>query len=170
MKTLVVLLGLFAACACLAEKLPESLFADMGKRETSIPQERLPFFDADGVYRRPPPEKRAFRSAAVEERIRKAVGDIPDAKLALLFENCFPNTLDTTVSYRTLPDGDDDTFVYTGDIPAMWLRDSSAQVWPYLPFMKDDEPLRRMVRGVVRRLKSARRRAVVLAARKTVAT
>ena len=151
MKILVVLLFVCTALACRAGKLPESLFSDMKDDETSIPQSRLPFFDKDGVYHRPPSEERAFRSAAVEERIRKAVSDIPDAKLTLLFENCFPNTLDTTVSYRTLPDGDDDTFVYTGDIPAMWLRDSSAQVWPYLPFMKDDEPLRRMIRGVVRR-------------------
>ena len=136
---------------CRAGKLPESLFADIREGETSIPQTRLPFFDEDGVYRRPPPEARAFRSVAVEERVRRAVREIPDAKFALLFENCFPNPLDTTVSYRMLPDGDDDTFVYTGDIPAMWLRDSSAQVWPYLPFMKDDEPLRRMIRGVIRR-------------------
>ena len=39
-----------------------------------------------------------------------------------MFENCFPNTLETTVHYRTT-DGKLDTFVYTGDIHAMWLRD-----------------------------------------------
>jgi Uncharacterized conserved protein len=48
-----------------------------------------------------------------------------------MFENCFPNTLETTVHYRTI-DGKPDTFVYTGDIHAMWLRDSGAQVWPYV--------------------------------------
>ena len=133
------------------ERLPEYLFRDLGTL-TNVPRDkRLPFFDEQGVYSRPSSEIRAFRSSAVEEKIREVLPKIPDAKFATLFANCFPNTLDTTVSYRELPDGDDDTFVYTGDIPAMWLRDSSAQVWPYLPLMKDDEPLRRMIRGVLRR-------------------
>ena len=41
--------------------------------------------------------------------------------------------------------------VITGDIDAMLLRDSSAQVWPYLPLMKDDDRLRQMIAGVIRR-------------------
>lgn len=49
-------------------------------------------------------------------------------KLAKLFENCYPNTLATTT--KILEDGS--TFVFTGDIPAMWLRDSSAQVRHYI--------------------------------------
>jgi meiotically up-regulated gene 157 (Mug157) protein len=67
-----------------------------------------------------------------------------------MFENCFPNTLDTTVHYR-LQDGRPDTFVYTGDIHAMWLRDSAAQVWPYLKLMENDEPLQKLIAGVVNR-------------------
>ena len=59
-----------------------------------------------------------------------------------MFENCFPNTLDTTVHYRT-QDGDDDTFVYTGDIHAMWLRDSGAQVWPYVDLANEDPALKK---------------------------
>lgn len=65
-------------------------------------------------------------------------------------ENCFPNTLDTTVHYRT-QDGEDDTFVYTGDIHAMWLRDSGAQVWPYVQFANEDADLKKMIRGVILR-------------------
>ncbi len=67
-----------------------------------------------------------------------------------MFENCFPNTLDTTVHYSVV-EGDDDTFVYTGDIHAMWLRDSAAQVWPYVRFSNTDEKIRKMVRGTILR-------------------
>ncbi len=75
---------------------------------------------------------------------------IADPELAAMFVNCFPNTLDTTVEPGTF-EGKPDTAVITGDIPAMWLRDSSAQVWPYLPFARRDARLRALLEGVVRR-------------------
>ena len=101
---------------------------------------------------RPPVQERLFRSDAVEKQI-EALRDKLTAinpKLFWMFQNCFPNTLDTTVHYSN-ESGDDDTFVYTGDIHAMWLRDSAAQVWPYLRYASQDEPLRRLIRGVIRR-------------------
>jgi meiotically up-regulated gene 157 (Mug157) protein len=48
-------------------------------------------------------------------------------------------------------EGKPDTSVITGDIPAMWLRDSSAQVWPYLPMASKDDSLRALLEGVIRR-------------------
>lgn len=100
--------------------------------------------------RRPPARQRRFTSEAVEETIRELKGRIADPDLAWLFENCFPNTLDTTVHY-TEKDGRPDTFVITGDIAAMWLRDSSAQVWPYLPLATRDAHLKSLLRGVIHR-------------------
>jgi meiotically up-regulated gene 157 (Mug157) protein len=100
--------------------------------------------------RRPAPAQRAFTSDAVEATIASVKGAIADPELGWLFENCFPNTLDTTVRYSEI-DGQPDTFVITGDISAMWLRDSSAQVWPYLPLAKEDPRLKRLLAGVVRR-------------------
>jgi len=100
--------------------------------------------------RRPSPASRCFRSEAVETALAQAKNRIGDPVLAWLFENAFPNTLDTTVTFDAsgkVPD----TFVVTGDIPAMWLRDSTAQVWPFLPFMANDETLRAMIEGVIRR-------------------
>ncbi len=99
---------------------------------------------------RPSKSKRAFVSKAVEDAIERVKPKIKDEKLAWMFENCFPNTLDTTVKYSK-QGGSHDTFVITGDINAMWLRDSSAQVWPYLPLMKDDEKLQNMVAGLINR-------------------
>lgn len=97
------------------------------------------------------PANPAFRSAAVEHCIADVSAQLTNGTLRLMFEQCFPNTLDTTVKYTRRPDGDDDTFVITGDIPAMWLRDSGAQVWPYVRLATKDERLRRLIRGVVRR-------------------
>ena len=101
---------------------------------------------------RPKPTDRRFISQAVEDTIVRMRKRIADPKLAQLFENCFPNTLDTTVDFEMI-DGKPDTFVITGDIDAMWLRDSTAQVWPYLPLMKSDEKLRMLVEGVIHRQK-----------------
>ena len=104
------------------------------------------------VSRRPPVADRLFTSESIEKRIKEVKKLLKDAPyLAWMFENCFPNTLDTTVHYSQTEDGDDDTFVYTGDIHAMWLRDSGAQVWPYVQFAKKDEKIRRMVRGTILR-------------------
>jgi len=103
---------------------------------------------------RPPLGARAFTSPAVERAIvdlqRRLGTRGVRGKLGRMVANCLPNTLDTTVELGTL-DGRPDTFVITGDIHAMWLRDSTAQVWPYLPFAREDPRLRLMLRGVVER-------------------
>src|SRR6185312_15372562 len=74
--------------------------------------------------RRPAKSKRHFVSPAIESAIVDIRKRIADPQLAAIFENCLPNTLDTTVFPSTL-NGRPDTFVVTGDIDAMWLRDSS---------------------------------------------
>jgi meiotically up-regulated gene 157 (Mug157) protein len=74
---------------------------------------------------------------------------IGDDGLRRMFLRCFPNTLETTV---VLGDGDEpDAHVITGDIPAMWLRDSSAQVWPYVRLAREDDRLTRVLRGLIAR-------------------
>jgi hypothetical protein len=108
------------------------------------------FTPYDFASLRPALSKRNFTSKSIEDTLIRVKRDISDPELAWMFENCFPNTLDTTVTY-TEPEGKPDTFVITGDIHAMWLRDSSAQVWPYLPLTTKDEPLRKLIAGVINR-------------------
>jgi meiotically up-regulated gene 157 (Mug157) protein len=102
------------------------------------------------VTNRPPAAERLFVSKAVDKEIERVKKLLTNPKLRWMFENCFPNTLDTTVRHYTT-DGEDDTLVYTGDIHAMWLRDSGAQVWPYVQFADSDKKLRAMIEGVIRR-------------------
>jgi meiotically up-regulated gene 157 (Mug157) protein len=102
------------------------------------------------VSQRPPLAQRKFTSQAVEKAITGIKKQIADPKLAWMFENAFPNTLDTTVSFKMI-DGKPDTFVITGDIHAMWLRDSSAQVWPYLSLVKEEAALQQLIAGVINR-------------------
>jgi meiotically up-regulated gene 157 (Mug157) protein len=99
---------------------------------------------------RTPEAKRRFKSAAVEKTIARVQSAIGNQELAWMFGNCFPNTLDTTVDF-SVKDGRPDTYVITGDIDAMWLRDSSAQVWPYLPLMPQDPQLQQLIAGVINR-------------------
>ena len=95
--------------------------------------------------------KRKFVSKAVDTEIEKIKAQISDPELAWLFENCFPNTLDTTITHFGELKGKADTFVITGDIDAMWLRDSSAQMFPYVPFVNQDAELKKLIQGVINR-------------------
>lgn len=99
---------------------------------------------------RTPEGSRKFKSKAIERTISNIKSSISNKELGWLFENCFPNTLDTTVDFEMI-NGRPDTYVITGDIDAMWLRDSSAQVWPYLPLMKEDKNLQQLIAGVINR-------------------
>ena len=93
-------------------------------------------------------EKITNTPASVERligRVRQAAGE--QSKIAEMFETCIKNTLHTTI-YRW----DDGTaYVITGDIPAMWLRDSAAQIRPYLIPASEDEELAGLIRGLVER-------------------
>lgn len=98
--------------------------------------------------RRPYPENRKFVSRSVDAHIRELQPKFKSENISLLFSNCLPNTLDTTVEYNA---SNNDTFVITGDIHAMWLRDSTNQVLPYMSFASGDAELRQMICGLVRR-------------------
>lgn len=138
-----------AVCSMLAAPLSAQVHAevDVHKRYEEVVPDNVKTY----VSKRPPVEDRLFSSKIIEKTIKEMQKKLKgNPKLAWMFANCFPNTLETTVHYRVI-DGEDDTFVYTGDIPAMWLRDSGAQVWPYVQFANQDEPLRRMIRGVILR-------------------
>ncbi|PSJ40634.1 glycoside hydrolase family 125 protein [Allosphingosinicella deserti] len=99
---------------------------------------------------RPVAAKRGFTSKAVEAEIARVKAKIADPEIAWLFENCYPNTLDTTVQLGET-DGKPDTFVITGDIDAMWLRDSSAQLQTYVHLTPKDAGLRRVFQGALQR-------------------
>ncbi|MEM7484561.1 MAG: glycoside hydrolase family 125 protein [Bacteroidota bacterium] len=104
----------------------------------------------DFISRRPPLDKRTFISSEVEKLILEIKSSVRDKELAWMFENCYPNTLDTTVDYEVI-NGKPDTFIITGDIDAMWLRDSTAQVWPYMPLIQKDEKLKNLIVGLINR-------------------
>lgn len=96
---------------------------------------------------RPPPECRTFPVPAVDAYIEKMEATIKDPDLYRLFQNSFPNTLDTMVKwhgYAQDADGNQTTEelsdIITGDIDAMWLRDSASQLWSYLTFLSPDRP------------------------------
>ena len=104
----------------------------------SFPVVRVPF------------DKRKFHSKAVEAAIVEFQSKVKNKELGWLFENCFPNTIDTTVDFEMV-NNKPDTYVITGDIDAMWMRDSTAQVWPYLLLIKKDKALQQLVTGVINR-------------------
>lgn len=97
---------------------------------------------------RVPVAKRHFKSNVIEDVIKEFQKNVKNPELGWLFNNCFPNTLDTTI-YDESTATEKLTYVITGDIDAMWLRDSSAQVWPYLQFMHKDKKLQDLILGLI---------------------
>ena len=149
--TSIALLCLAVAAVLTVEKASAGSSAEMTDK---APKARVAKTKAPEQYKptnRPAEADRLFRSQAVEDEIVRINKALTNRKLAWMFQNCFPNTLDTTVHFRKDDDGMDDTFVYTGDIHAMWLRDSGAQVWPYVQLAGKDEALRKMLAGVINR-------------------
>ncbi len=100
---------------------------------------------------RPKIKDRLFHSEIIEEVIASVSSKIQDKELSRMFSQCLPNTLDTTVHYYEDKKSKPDTFIATGDISAMWLCDSTNQVWPYLEFIEKDENLKKMFVGLIRR-------------------
>jgi len=128
-----------------ASPLDSSIYDNIRSSQDNTIVDKDPY-----ISQRPELSKRLFKSEAVENQIIRVKKLLTNAKLRWMFENCFPNTLDTTVRYRKT-NGKDDTIVYTGDIHAMWLRDSGAQVWPYVQLANNDPDLKAMLAGVIRR-------------------
>lgn len=114
----------------------------------AVPTPAKFLFTDDYISKRPDISQRKFVSEAVEKTIKNIKNFIIDKELAWMFENCFPNTLDTTVKFY-VKDSKPFTYVITGDIDAMWLRDSSAQVYPYLSLANEDEKLKDLLKGVI---------------------
>lgn len=110
----------------------------------------MPKINFEKLKTRPLEKHRLFKSEVIENVISEASKKITDPHLKRMFSQCLPNTLDTTTSYKESKDGPD-TFISTGDIPAMWLRDSTNQVWPYLRFVNQDDKLKKLFIGLIKR-------------------
>ncbi|TBU48512.1 Six-hairpin glycosidase-like protein [Dichomitus squalens] len=98
-------------------------------------------------YMRPSPECRTFNSTAVEKVITDMKARLKDPDLARLFENTFPNTLDTTVKYFNATENL--AFIITGDITAQWLRDTANQFAHYHTLLGQDKELATLVKAVI---------------------
>ncbi|EON60899.1 hypothetical protein W97_00109 [Coniosporium apollinis CBS 100218] len=124
---------------------------------------RLPF-------QRPAPQCRTFSSPLVEKVISDMDKRMEDKDLARIFENAFPNTLDTTVRWHVNateakkakkrytsrqaaqdPDAWEgaQSFIVTGDINAEWLRDSTNQLAQYQTLAKKDAAIHDLILGAI---------------------
>lgn len=102
-------------------------------------------------YQRPSDDCRTFKSPAVETVIGAFKERLRDDDLARLFENTFPNTLDTTVRWHTKQSkaGGPRSFIVTGDINAEWIRDSRFQLYNYQTLAPYDENLKTLILGAI---------------------
>lgn len=117
-------------------------------------------------FQRPSIHCRTFTSTLVEKVIEDITSRMVDKALAQIFQNAFPNTLDTTVrwhvdgtstkskipkSHKGYPEkwSGAQSFIVTGDINAEWLRDSTNQLAQYQPLAKKDEKIETLILGAI---------------------
>lgn len=117
-------------------------------------------------FQRPSQHCRTFSSDLVEKVIRDLNASMIDRDLARIFENAFPNTLDTTVKWHVngnekqkkahfFSSDDEDawqgaqSFIVTGDINAEWLRDSTNQLAQYQRLAKHDKSIHNLILGAI---------------------
>ncbi|KAG9219148.1 hypothetical protein CCMSSC00406_0001558 [Pleurotus cornucopiae] len=98
-------------------------------------------------FMRPDPACRTFNSTSVEKVISDMKSRLKNPDLARLFENTFPNTLDTTVKYFN--ETENLAFIITGDISAQWLRDTANQFAHYHTLLAGDPKLATLVKAVI---------------------
>lgn len=123
-------------CSLASAQCPDYLtYASQPHEPFSTGKYRLP-------YQRPSANCRTFTSQLVESTITRVQSVITDPDLSRLFQNTYSNTLDTAIKWRGVSASNPDeelTFVITGDIDAMWLRDSANQMQSYLPILSMEE-------------------------------
>ena len=66
-----------------------------------------------------------------------------------MFRKSYPNTLNTTVQHFDLTPGSESTYIITGDIEAMWLRDSTNQFLPYMKITENCPKIRELALGLL---------------------
>lgn len=107
------------------------------------------------AYQRPSEGCRTFKSQGLEDTVTRLQSVIKDPDLYRLFQNSYPNTLDTAIRWKGYAANNPEeelTFIITGDINAMWLRDSSNQMQSYLPLLNastDANSIASLFRGVI---------------------
>ncbi|KAG6002697.1 hypothetical protein E4U43_001062, partial [Claviceps pusilla] len=121
-----------AVAAAVADECPEyEQYARISHSPNSSGRFKYP-------YQRPAEQCRSYPVPAVEQTIKRVEQLVTDPDLYRLFVNTWPNTVDTTVLWhgKALDNADEElAFVITGDIHAMWLRDSANQLQSYKPLL-----------------------------------
>lgn len=86
--------------------------------------------------------------SAVEDAIEKVKEFFPkDSRIPTIFRTCIQDTLDRTIRVKA----DGSVYVITGDIPAMWLRDSSCQLHLFVRFADKEPELQKLMLGLIRK-------------------
>ncbi|PHH59326.1 hypothetical protein CDD81_3376 [Ophiocordyceps australis] len=143
-----------AAASLVALLVEAAIPADCPKYDDYAARRHPPYSPGSFQYpsQRPDVRCRTYLVPEVEETIEGVRGQIADADLHRLFANTWPNTVDTTILWHGVSAENADqelAFVSTGDIHAMWLRDSANQLQSYKPILASSSAMAHLYRGAI---------------------
>ena len=91
-----------------------------------------------------------IQSKSIEEYISKNIKKITSSKISQLYSSCYRFTLESKILYSLF--NNEDAFIYSTNLPVMWISQSCMQIYPYIKHCNNDKDLSKLIISIFNRM------------------
>ena len=91
-----------------------------------------------------------IQNKSIEEHFSKGTKNISSQKLSQLYSSYYWFTLETKILYSLF--NNEDAFVYSTNIPVMWISQSCIQIYPFISHCNNDKDLSKLLISIFSRM------------------